>query len=261
MLEIEIVQKKVLPYLETKMNWPSNLISEYGRVPVQIGTSTCWADIVCSINKENKQRPWILIEVKNTIDSLKSALAQAESYALMLNAPFLCVTDGDTFEFYMTGTAQGTSIKLNSCPIPIENYLHMEVETTISYSQDIDSLIDSFISGLKNEQSFYEDTKEHFDSIHKMNNEVFNNLESVTPEILKRCINTPGFMMKTPNKNQIFSEIDSNFDKVKKFLAFLKDFPGDPVVNITSLLDKNNPLHIKGCGLFYITQFLAGASS
>lgn len=37
MNEQEIAYKKVNPYIQKNLNWPDHLISEYGRVPVQIG--------------------------------------------------------------------------------------------------------------------------------------------------------------------------------------------------------------------------------
>lgn len=49
MNEYEIAIKKVLPYFRDKYGWPEKLISSYGRVPIQIGMSTVWADYVCYI--------------------------------------------------------------------------------------------------------------------------------------------------------------------------------------------------------------------
>lgn len=76
MNEYEVAKEKVLPYIREKLSWPEQLISEYGRVPVQIGGSTVWADFVCYINKEQKATPWLLIEVKQPGISLDQALPQ-----------------------------------------------------------------------------------------------------------------------------------------------------------------------------------------
>ena len=115
MKEHEVAAAKVLPYLRERLGWPEQLISAYGRVPVQIGGSTVWADFVCHISKNERVVPWLLIEVKRPGAPLEEALPQAESYSLILGAPFFCVTDGDEFGFYVTGDSQGKSIKL-VCP-------------------------------------------------------------------------------------------------------------------------------------------------
>jgi hypothetical protein len=97
MNEYEVAVKKVAPYIQNKLRWREELVSSYGRVPVQIGGSTVWADIVCYISFEQKAVPWLLIEIKQPEAILEQAVPQAESYSLILGAPFFCVTDGDNF--------------------------------------------------------------------------------------------------------------------------------------------------------------------
>lgn len=87
MKEYEIAVEKVLPHICEKLGWPEQLISAYGRVPVQIGSSMVWADFVCYIKKEQKAAPWLLFEVKQPGTSLEQALPQAESYSLILDSP------------------------------------------------------------------------------------------------------------------------------------------------------------------------------
>jgi hypothetical protein len=97
--EYEIAQNQVLPYLEEKLCWPRKLISSYGRVPVQTGSSTIWADFVCYYSQGNKISPWLLIEVKQKGVPLENAVPQAESYSLILGAVFFCVTDGEAYHY------------------------------------------------------------------------------------------------------------------------------------------------------------------
>ena len=61
-------------------------------------------------------------------------------------------------------------------------------------------------------------------------------------------------MIKPPNENKLFKQIDENFDKVKGVLKFIRDFEGDPVINIDRIMDKNENLYLKGCGIFFISQ-------
>jgi hypothetical protein len=87
---------------------------------------------------------------------------------------------------------------------------------------------------------------------------VFTDIDSLTPENLEGAIGKH-VMMKPPNKNLIFSQIKDDFDKFKASLKFIFDFEGDPIANINRLLDKTDSLYIKGGGIFFITQMLAGA--
>ena len=64
---------------------------------------------------------------------------------------------------------------------------------------------------------------------------------------------------KPPNRNNVFSEVDTDFEKVKLFLRFMRDFKGTPQENLTRLFNENDELHIKGMGPFITSQFLAGA--
>ena len=66
-------------------------------------------------------------------------------------------------------------------------------------------------------------------------------------------------MIKTPNRRLIFKQIDEDFPKILRFLEFIDDFKGDPVNNINLLLNDSKDYKIKGGGIFFITQLLAGA--
>jgi hypothetical protein len=89
--EYEIATQRVLPYLRKTLKWPSSLIRGYGRVPIQVGTSTHWADLVCYIVHESKPHPYLLVEVKREGLDLEQMTPQAESYSLILGAPFFFV--------------------------------------------------------------------------------------------------------------------------------------------------------------------------
>jgi hypothetical protein len=42
---------------------------------------------------------------------------------------------------------------------------------------------------------------------------------------------------KPPNAKRIFSEVDRNFEKIKAFLKFMKEFEGEPEENLSKLFD------------------------
>jgi len=255
MSELEIALTKVRPYILDKLGWPDQLISHYGRVPVQIGTGTVWADFVCYISHHRRVVPWLLIEVKRQGESPEQAVPQAESYALIIRSPFFAVTDGHQFDFYMTGDSQGRSIKLDTLPPrPTKEYL-LEGAEFVTIPASIDELVNDFIAGLQADKKFFDDTNRHEENVRQLNQTIFQDLTGITPEILKKAINDH-VMIKPPNKNDIFDEIDGDFNKVMKFLKTIDEFQGDPVQNIKSLCEESK---IRGGGIFFITQLLAGA--
>ncbi|HEX3033801.1 MAG TPA: type I restriction enzyme HsdR N-terminal domain-containing protein [Thermodesulfobacteriota bacterium] len=258
MNEYEVAMEKVLPFIRNNLRWPEQLISAYGRVPVQIGGSTVWADFVYYISKNQKAVPWLLVEVKQPGAPLEQAFPQAESYSLILGARFFCVTDGEKFEFYMTENSQGKSINLqNSPPIPSSEYLEVGVEY-ISFPPQVDNLVELFLVGLKEEDKFLYDTEYHREATKQLHEKVFQRIDSLSPEELKDTFKRY-MMMKPPNKNQMFKQIDEDFGKLKEVLKFTRDFAGDPVININRLMDRNGNFYLKGGGIFFITQLLAGA--
>lgn len=258
MNEYDIAVNKVLPYINSKLHWNEQLVSSYGRVPVQVGSNTIWADFVYYISQNQKASPWLLVEVKKTGIPLEQAIPQAESYSLILGAPFFCVTDGDEYDFFATGNAQGKSIELNGLPpIPASQHLTAGVEY-ISFPPQIDDLIDLFLIGLRNEKKFLKDTKWHDENVKKLHKKIFKHIETLSAQELKLAIDDH-VMIKLPNKNLIFSQIDEKFKKVKNVLRFIGDFDGDPIMNINTLTDKAGKYYLKGGGIFFITQLLAGA--
>jgi hypothetical protein len=258
--ERDIALNKVVPYLKTQLHWQDSLISQYGRVPVPIGSSTCWADLVFSTANN---LPWIVIEVKKPGDPLEQAIPQVESYSLILGAHYFCVTDGDNFNFYQTGNSIGKSIRIQGLPpIPYTENVHIQ---TISHagSSEINYLIDQFFIGLKQDPKFRTDTKWHHDNAVRINKIVFNNLPSITPSALKDIIDCNGNNFMLPQgKNwldEIYYAIDKDFGKVKSVLGLIRDVPSDPVNNMNRLLDNGGEYHIRGAGIMFVTQFLAGA--
>lgn len=56
---------EALQFLQEHLKWPAELISAYGRVPVQIGSQTVWGDFVCYISKALRDLAVVDIFVKN----------------------------------------------------------------------------------------------------------------------------------------------------------------------------------------------------
>ncbi len=259
MSEYEVALRKVLPYLREKLCWPRQLLSAYGRVPVQVGGSTVWADFVCYMSRDQKPVPWLLVEVKQPGVSLQQeALPQAESYSLILGCPYFCITDGDRFVFFATGNSQGKSTALQGSPaIPSLEFLPEEVEY-VSFPPLVDALVDLFLIGLEEEDRFLDDTRLHEENIRQLHQRAFQRIDSLSATELKDVL-SERVMMKRPNRNLILRQVDQDIGKFKEVLKFIRDFHGDPVINISQLMQVTGDLHIKGGGIFFITQLLAGS--
>ena len=113
MNEYNIALKQVLPHLIDVYKWPKEFISNYGRVPVQIGTSIVWADFVCYINHDQKISPWLLIEVKQKKSLTEEAIAQAESYSILLGSPYFCVTEARRYAPLVSRTEEIKTKKIS----------------------------------------------------------------------------------------------------------------------------------------------------
>jgi len=256
--EYEIATQRVLPYLKQTLKWPSSLIRGYGRVPVQVGTSTRWADFVCYIVHENKPRPYLLVEVKQEGLDLDQMTSQAESYSLILGAPFFCVTDGEEYRFFLTGQSQGKSVRLHdSVPMPNESNLPSGVDF-IQFPPQLDPLVDLFFQALQKDPEFLRDTISHSTSLEYWNVRVFGKLDSIRVSDLEKAVREKT-MVKIPNRNAILSAIREDFNRFKTFLKFIAHLTGDPVYELNELLDRNSKLHVRGAGLFLVTQLLAAA--
>lgn len=256
--EYEVATRSVLPYLKESLRWPPSLIRGYGRVPVQVGTSTRWADFVCYIMQENKPSPYLLVEVKQEGLDLKQITPQAESYALILGAPFFCITDGKKYQFYLTGQSQGNSVQLRDrVPLPVESNLPSGIDL-IQFPPQLDPLVDLFFQALEGDPKFLRDTVYHSISLEHWNKIVFGKLDSITVSDLGKAVQEKA-MVKIPNRNAILSAIREDFNKFKAFLKFIAELDGDPVHELNRLLDRSDKLHVRGAGLFFVTQLLSAA--
>jgi len=259
--EYEIASTKVIPYLIEQLKWPATLISEYGRVPVQVGTSIAWADLVCYLAWRNKPSPYLLVEVKQEGEDLEQWTPQAESYALMLGAPFFVITDGAEYLFYLTGKSQGDSVRLQSktsVPLPSEDYLPDKVDF-VSFPPQLDPLVDLFFQALKSDTKFLKDTIWHSECLEYWNKKVFAKLDKVNKEDLREGILRHMMPGRKPVTDALLKAIKDDFAKIKKVLRFIADWKGDPVQNLNRLLDRRSDLHIKMFGPFIVTQLLAAA--
>ena len=277
MKEKEIAENKIIPYLE-KLGWPLELVSQYGRVPVQMGTDVKWADIVLYIVKNNVKIPYLVLEVKSNLNNIEDAKKQAESYSKFLNTNYFGITDGENHFFFLRNN-RGDVIPIKDLPMPdnecllitektkskpdFMSYKEGEIEK-IEYPRELYKKLDRYFEMLKNDENFssgisaLHDVRDiHFALIEKLK-KIFNNIDKLKSKEFKNIFDDGTILCKLPNKNRIFEDVDKNFNKIKKFLRIIKNFNGDPEI-LQRLLDTKNKLHIKGMGIYYITQFLYGA--
>jgi len=284
MNEREIAENKVIPYL-IKLGWPKYLITQYGRVPVQVGTEVKWADIVAMFVDENDFAvPYLVVEVKPTLTNLNETLAQTDSYSKLLDAQYFIATDGEEYLCYHRRPT-GAYIRINAVPIPDKKHLMATRDTKFKAgyilfeeptsegmkqtSQHIETLsgIDNYFNMItahnhylgSHGYSLRSDITWHYSSIKSIYSLLHDELDSLRTEDFKGVFNDSIMCERTPNKRNILSEADTNFSKIKSFLRFVREFEGDPEKNLDRLFETSSGLHIKGMGPFIISQFLAGA--
>lgn len=285
MNEKEIAETKVIPYLEG-LGWPKQLITQYGKVPVQIGTEVKWADLVALIVDENNAAiPYLVVEVKTALSNLNEILAQTDSYSKLLDAQYFIVTDGKNYLFYQRRQTGGY-IKINGIPIPDKSHLTIAEETKFktgfilcakpsldttrqaSQYRELETKIDNYFDlmafkkhylGKSRQYSLRHDITAHYRCVKWIYHFIHNDIDSLTRKEFKDNFENSIMCYKRPNINRIYSEVDDNIGKIKSFLKFIRDFEGDPEENLTRLFDPNDELHINGMGPFVISQFLAGA--
>lgn len=284
MEEKDIAENMVIPYLE-RLGWPKQLITRYGRVPVRMGRDTKWADMVTLFVDENDvAAPYLVIEIKPKLTDLSDVLAQTDSYSKFLDAPYLVVTDGVTYYYYQRKMI-GDPIKISNVPVPDKKHLTVtqstrfrtgfllcekpkikEAESTGQY-KDLSDKIDRFL-GLMAEGNYYLGVNENYtlrnDAIwHCLSTRRLHNLIHkngvLRPNEFKKCFEDNIMCGRPANQNRIYSKVDNDFEHVKAFLRFLKEFKGDPEENLDRLFNPNDELHISGMGPFMVSQFLAGA--
>jgi thermostable 8-oxoguanine DNA glycosylase len=284
MKENEIAEKYVIPYLEN-LGFSKFLITQYGKVPVQMGTEVKWADIVTFIIENESAVPYLVVEVKTKLNDLNQILAQTDSYSKLLDTSYFVVTDGQDYLSYQRRPTGGY-IKISNIPIPENIHLTVTQDTKfrpgfllcakldVEKSKQIglnDRLFDKiddyfnlmmqnrYYLGNNNKYSLRNDMIWHYFAIKKINNFIFQDIETLRPEDFKTVFENNIMCGRPANKKHIFSEVDCNFEKVKSFLTFIKEFKGDPEENLNTLLDAESELHINGMGPFLLSQFLAGA--
>lgn len=254
MNEIQIAESKVIPYLIQAFRWPKELISPYGRVPIQMGSTLKWGDIVCYISDHIEKRPWVLIEVKASSQDLLAAVGQAESYALQIHAPYFGVTDGNQYEWYQTGPSQGKHVHLvGQPPIPTNQYLKSDHPP---FSATVNHLVELFLNALVQDNEFYDNTKEHDVKTKELSRTVFDCLDTLTQDQLKDSLNK-NLETYHVNRLKINAAIDNEFLKFHRTLSYIKNIKSNTLSEIQPLLSPE--MKIKGGNIFFISQLLAAA--
>ena len=101
-----------------------------------------------------------------------------------------------------------------------------------------------------------EDTRFHDECADELWN-VLKNLDKLTKNALINLIKSRWWIIRKPRQKQVISEIESNFPKVKKSLAYLLDESIDFEERYDALNNPNDPLHIYGFGAYQASQLLA----
>ncbi|MCD2347165.1 type I restriction enzyme HsdR N-terminal domain-containing protein [Clostridium guangxiense] len=256
MNEADIAYKKVIPYLKS-IGFDEGSIDGYGRVPVQIGRTVVWADIVCSIYLENNSKvPFAVIEVKKDSDNnINFAIPQAESYAQRLGTPYFCCTNGESYKWFMTGGAQGENIPLIDCPtLPCKEY--MQKPEKIYISAYLYEAIANYEVNVNTQGRIFKDCKWHNDTTESLNKLLWNSKLIQNKNKAIDIINNN--TMKSRGKQQLLKNIENEYSKFINMIDYLKNSSILIEERITNCIGVNSKYGISGGGIFFITEMLAG---
>ncbi|WP_162800292.1 type I restriction enzyme HsdR N-terminal domain-containing protein [Oceanobacillus zhaokaii] len=256
MSELLVALDKVKPDLVDRFQFPEDNIQGYGRVPVQMGTKTIWADFVLYYyDKFYRRKIFCVIEVKDCKDSdIDFAVPQAESYAQRLNSPFFCCTNGNIYSWYMTGSLQGDSIKLEDCPtLPAKRFL--KKSKIINATPYLFEAITNFETNIKLQKRIYEDSEWHNDATNELHN-ILTSIEKINDKDLV-IFSLKKYTMKSRGKTELLNNIKNNYASFKNLVAQLKATNVPIEIKIQNTTGKNSKYGIEKGGLFFITQLLS----
>jgi len=279
MSEEEIAEKYVKPYL-MKLGFPDELISGYGKVPIQTGPfGVRYADYMCYVVRGENKKPYMIVEVKRLGEKLD--YSQPEFYAFMSNAPFFSITNGREWRWYLRGNSQGKSIRLINPPTPFEIAKPEIRVPTFEISSDVKRFIASFeqkldqddVYCIKNNLTEHRedgcygcpvrkncllgDTIWHATCTDRIRNILQEaHIKSMSSENLIELFGSllDWLMYKPPVLNVILSGISENPEAMKKALYSLYD----ENVSIKDRFDES--MKIKGFGPFMASQFLSSVN-
>lgn len=286
MKESEIALTKVVPFLE-QLGWSKQLITKYGRVPIKMGTSENYADLVALYIDDNHfAYPYLLVEVKNSLKNLEEIKAQANSYCKQLDVPIFAVTDGINYRYYQRNPRGGGYIEIDNLPIPSSNHRTVTEKTVFKMAfpmlseqqitasiqhtqfQDLSKTMDSFFSLIAKDQYFRgtasyslrQDFSWHYKSIKAIHNFVHNSdIENIEAQSFLDFFSDNIMCGRSANQIHIALDAQTDMPKIHKFLGLLKNFMASPDESLERLFNTNDELHIRGIGPFITSQFLAGA--
>lgn len=263
MSELEIALNIVKPYLVDTYKYPIDNIEGYGRVPIQIGSTVVWADFVFNYyNKFSQRKAFAVIEVKECDDpEVDFAIPQAESYAQRINAPFFCCTNGNVYNWFMTGISQGESIPINGSPT-LPSSEHIMKPEKVYISPYLHEAINNFESSIDSEISIgkidgiYDDTKWHNDSTNNLYEILQKDLKAKDKQIVLQALEKN--IMKSRAKTQLLNNIENDFSRFISLIERLKDVHIPIEERLESCLGSQSKYGMSQCGLFSLTQILAG---
>ncbi len=255
MSELEIAIRQVLPTLINDYGFNKDCIEGYGRVPIQVGNQLVWADFVCYYYKNNTKIPFCIVEVKECRDNeVNFAIPQAESYAQRINAPFFCCTNGNIYNWFMTGNAQGHNIELSGVPtLPQKEYLKKPEKLFIS--THLFEAISNFENGIKKEGHIYEDSLIHNNQTNMLCKALWN--DNILHDSCKMIKIIQENTIQSRGKSEYLGNIRENYNHFIRLVNWLKDKNTPIQERIERANGKKSEYGIVKGGLFFITQLLA----
>jgi len=194
--------------------------------------------------------------VKRPSQRLEESIPQAESYAQRLNAPFFCCTNGDEYQWFMTGQGPGSCVRLVGPPsMPAPEFMD---ESSLFISPYLQEVIYSFEEAIADTTSeAYMDCKWHQDSTERLHQALIQAGWRENPADLLKVIDQN--LMPTRSKYRVRRIIEEEPRRLASLVEWLGEISDeDAETRIQVSLGKNSERGIPFANLFFVTQLLAG---
>lgn len=233
-------------------------------------------------------------KVDEALSQFNETLSQAESYAKFLDAPFFAIADKHNICFYQK-SAGGNRMRIDRLPVPDKPHLAPSERTKYKsgtaaslsepvegslYSEEFRGAVDRFfdlikkdvyVIGRNGKYDLRTDTIEHYVcakmskliiqvSLKRIGDEDDVAIKEFLDETFKWYFDRYFMCARRVNIENALNDIETNSSKFIKFLERLIDFESDPEGTLEDLLKVNGDSHIKGFGIFAISQFLSGTN-
>jgi len=245
--EKKLAEKQVLSKL-IELGFDESLIPPYGTYSIRVGSSTRMVDYIVLLGME--EAPYLVVEVK--VDSDDFDLPQVQSYALLVNAPFFALTNGNIWKFYLNGGELERYIEIDQVPMPLEIIGDHDKQGKL-----INKILElvEYLDG-QDEHWFYRGLEYHMEYLDELESGLKDPLNLSRRELID-LLTSLGIMNDKRNQPRVIASILYSEEKVKKSLIHLINSKLPLEKRYDNLVRKDSQYKINGIGPLSVTRILA----